>query len=249
MYTKYPKRSNHVFTLGNIGVGKSSVLGSMCRYVDRSPIAQLNFYPEASEEGYRFLRVNWLDRFTNKNFPIRSRPGDFYQIRVGFHLMKPNVELKLTFQEIAGEDLLLFDKPILENEREVEIQRQIHTYLKACNVIFMVTTPDSYTRDDPFFSYFFTRLKSMRVKKPIGLIINKCDTIGESVSDVEKHLFANMPSTAKRIKELSGIVPTQVFFYSTAIPKPGNKDGDILEYRYPEYAPQILNWLFNTLLL
>lgn len=248
MYTEYPKRSNHIFTLGNIGVGKSSVLASLCRFVDRSRVSQLNFYPFPGEEGYRFLRDNWLDMFTKNSFPIKSRAGEFYQIRVGIHLIEPDVELKLTFQEIAGEDLLLFDKPNPEPGREVEIQRQIITYLKACNVIFMVTTPDTFNRDDPFFSYFFTRLKFMKIKKPIALIINKCDTIGEDIDDIEEYLLKEMPSTAKRIKELSkNNIPTQVFFYSTAIPQPGKKAGDIMEYRYPMYAPKILNWLFNTL--
>ena len=79
--------TNYIFTFGNTEVGKSSLLASLCDFMNKSPDVLLRKNIN-NKDGHRFLREHWLDRFRKDLFPPRSNRGEIYEIDVGIQEVK-----------------------------------------------------------------------------------------------------------------------------------------------------------------
>lgn len=244
----FNKMSNHIFTFGESGAGKSSLLASLCEYVqlDRTIRLKKSIVAE-DDEGYRFMIKYWLKPLRNNLFPVKSRNNDVYQINLGFKIIDNEINIPITFQEFAGEDLMLLEKSIgKDNEDDQQIKNVVTRFLEASSIIFLVTTPSTILEDDFTFEYVFEFIEKSGLNTPVALIINKCDTLKNKIDDVENYLAFQMPATSKCLQDHNKKSQTKVFFYSTGIPDESTAHG-IEEKRYADFAPNILNWMFETL--
>jgi GTP-binding protein EngB required for normal cell division len=239
------ENTNYIFTFGNTEVGKSSMLASLCEFIHKSSHLRLRKNLLSNEEGHRFLREHWLDRFRKNMFPPRSNRGEIYEIDVGIQELEDDKILPITFLEMSGEDLMVFDSMHSDPELE-ELKTKFVSYLNASKLILLVTTPQSCSEDDYSFDELFEIIDQKGLSFPIGMIITKIDTLTQDNLDLQSYIFKNMPSTYKWVLKHGVSYPTKTFFYSTGTPD----TSDIFKINrknYSAYAGEVLMWVYDIL--
>lgn len=243
--TDIKAKTNYVFTFGNTEVGKSSMLASLCDFIHKSTHLQLRKNVLLNKEGHRFLREHWLDRFRSDMFPPRSNRGIIYEIDIGIQELNDSTILPITFLEMSGEDLMVFDSIKADSDLEA-LKKKFIAYLNASKLILLVTTPRSCSEDDYTFDELFEIIDQNALSFPIGVIVTKIDTVTDKSIDQESFFKMNMPSTYKWITKHSHNYPAKTFFYSTGIPDTSNLF-KIGQKNYDRYAADVLKWIYDVL--
>lgn len=239
------RNTNYIFTFGNTEVGKSSLLASLCDYIHKSPDLQLRKNVLNNKEGHRFLREHWLDRFRQDMFPPRSNRNKIYEIDVGIQELNQEYPLPITFLEMSGEDLMVFDSMYADPELE-SLKQKFVTFLNESKIIILVTTPSTCSKDDYTFDELFEIIDQKELEFSIGVVITKIDTINNKNIDLQEYVHQNMPSTYKWILKHNTRYPTKSFIYSTGTPD--SSDVFKIETKnYTQYADEILEWIYEIL--
>lgn len=209
------KNTNYVFTFGNLGVGKSTLLAGMCTYMQDSPHVKFRKDVIGNQKGIRLLMNDWMAALKSKKYPPQSRKGQILSINVGIQPIG-NKEIKpITFLEMSGEDLRDIDIRIStegEEEKFKEFQKQFVNYLKVTSICLIATSIETAAEDDLLIDQFFEWLERYKVKAPIGLVITKWDKL-ESNIQVSDFIQNNMPASTKWIK-YNNIGEANIFKFS-----------------------------------
>ena len=78
---KVKRGTNYIFTFGNIGAGKSTILAAVCEFITRSDDVKLRKNIANNVVGTRFLIRDWLKNLSSSKFPPRSTSGQILQNR------------------------------------------------------------------------------------------------------------------------------------------------------------------------
>lgn len=240
-------------TVGTIGAGKSTCLGSLAYCIHMSPDIILEHDPE-NPEGYQMLMLNLVLRIERNEFPAETTKSTFQEIdiSIGEH---HDALLPLTLYELSGEDISVFD--VLEHpvgsipsgDFDERIMKAVHDM----SVVVLVQPANSSggMRWDAYFSQFLSKSRKMREKKnrmfpiPHLLIITKWD---ESPADasLEEYVMQHLPNTFKYLEDERWVSDFKCFSFSVG--EVGEKDGNAcIETFDPRDSMKIIEWMITTL--
>jgi len=244
--TELKENTHYIFTFGNTEVGKSSMLSSLCDFIQYSKKFQLRKNPIKNPKGNKFLRKNWLHRYRRNLFPPRSDRGVIYEIDVGIQEFQEEYILPITFLEMSGEDLMILDS-MYDDEELSDLKARFYEYIEASKILMLVTTPSNCMDDDLTFDELFEIFDQQSVQIPTALIINKADEL-ENEDKLKSYVSTNMPNTFKWMYKVGANSPTKVFAYSTGIPDLDDPElYTIKQKNHKEYAPKLLHWIYELL--
>jgi len=188
---KIKKDSFYVFTFGNVGVGKSTMLASLVQTIRNSgAILRVNI---KNEFGTKYLYDEWINTISKGVFPSRTPIGRVVEIDIGIE--SNSMRLPLTFCEISGEDLKSID---LTSKLHNYITFNILDYISKSDCFIIMTSVDYAGHDDFFLSLFFEHLIKQK-DCPLLFVISKWDLMKEEV-ELKDFMEKNMPLTFSWMK-------------------------------------------------
>ncbi|MCP5048416.1 MAG: hypothetical protein GY940_14700, partial [bacterium] len=208
----------YIFTFGNVGSGKSTLMAAAAHVLYRDFPIQLD---NKNKEGNLLLLSDWIGQLKRLEFPPRSRSGDIYEVGIGITINK-NQLAPLVFLEMAGEDLKRFDKRNGEGGPDERFKK----YTRVTEVFLVVAAYDNAADDDLLVWQFFDYLMNEGIgMSRIMLIISKWD-LNTGKQDVVDFVRQNMPQTFHWLKSIYKDKP---LIYPFSIGTVG--DGTIRELR------------------
>lgn len=237
----YKENTNYVFMYGAPGVGKSSLLASMCFYLQQSDYIRLRKNITSREE-FNLLRQEWLERYAEMQYPPVSRRGDIFEIDIGIQKVGSDSVLPLTFLEVSGEDLRLLENRFYDEKGEAMVVSFVD-YIKRSKMVLLVTSPETMRKDEYSFDEFFELMIKNDVSKPVGIVVTKIDHFVNKEELFEDYFKRNMPSTYKWI-DSGDVEGTRVFKYSSGCPKVG-VPYQIESYPDFQYAKKLMSWVYR----
>lgn len=225
------KDTNYIFTFGNVGSGKSTIMAAISKALFDNTTIISN---PKNEEGTRLLMNQWISNLNNNEFPPRSRQGDIFEIDIGIEFEEIS---KITFLEMSGEDLSLIDR-----RSNVEtLNEKFKTYIKFSNVFLIVVDYNKAKSDDILLWQFFNHLLSSGADTSlIGLVISKWD-LNPNKTALQEYVKTEMPQTYQWLFS-DNIGESKVFSFSI-----GEVDKNKIININLDDSIKIAKWLYNAL--
>jgi len=191
------RNTNYIFTFGNFGVGKSTLMAAICSYIQDSPEVRLRKNVDGNQEGMRLLMNDWMTALKKRQYPPQSRKGMILNIDVGLQGVGESKIIPITFLEMSGEDLNALDIRYYTDESEFNsLKSEFISYLKETKICLIVTSVETAESDDLLIDQFFEWLERYQVKSPILLVVSKWDKLEKKIP-VDEFIKTRMPSTSK----------------------------------------------------
>jgi len=186
---------NYVFVYGRAGVGKTTILASIFKYLYEN--YRLKYNSIGNKEGVKYLN-SLLESLQQQDFPKTTGIGNIEEVDLSIDDPKTGLSTVITFLDMSGEDLRYLQP--LENEKRSNVAVNFDTYFKENESIsfLLVTTPMATKDDDIIFTHFINHLteKYKNTKLNVSLIINKWDLMrDDKKDDLTEFIKENLPQT------------------------------------------------------
>lgn len=204
-------RVNYVFVFGRPGVGKTTILASIFKYLYDN--YQLKYNSIGNKEGIKYLH-HLLESLRKQDFPKTTGIENIEEIDLSIDDPESGLSTIITFLDISGENLHQI-QPHHKKVRNHSINFDTFFKEKESINFLLVTTPISTNEDDLILTNFINYLsdKYQYTKLNIGLIVNKWDLMDESrKDDLPEFVKKDLPLTFHSISQ-KNINPT-VFKFS-----------------------------------
>jgi GTPase SAR1 family protein len=235
---KKKKNTNYIFTFGNVGAGKSTLMAALVKFLSLKAILHIN---DSNTEGTNLL-FDWIDKLDDNQFPERTRKGEIIEIDLGLEFSDNSVpSLQLTFLEMAGEDL---NKVDIKDSKTGTFEQNFTEYIKQSKAFIIVTDIDRAKKDDRLIMQFLNHLSNRGADMSlVGLVIAKWDMY-KGDKDKKGFVSENMPMTLNWLFS-DTIEQAQVFTFS--IGKVQNSNSNTIETLNLGDTKQIAEWIYSTL--
>lgn len=250
-------RSIKIFSFGNSGVGKSTLLASMIDYFRKAENALL-VYNQNNVAGTKAM-MDWLYRLKESQFPDISRRGEIVEIDIG--IIGINDEIKYSFKlyEMSGEDLKRIDI-----QHGGKLEKDFLNALENSDVILALAPRNEARKHEMLIAQFFNYLYSRRFKIPVCIIITKWDIFSLDMDDkismksndiILKEIIENELSWPYKFLKVNGIFDDPMAFYFSIgkVVEVSNNDEDNKKIsKIKDYVPfgieEISEWVLNVTL-
>jgi len=233
---KLKTNTNYIFTFGNVGVGKSTLMAAIAKILFEHAVVLHN---PKNLKGNQFLLMQWLEKLNNFEFPPRSRKGEIFEIDMGveFYKAEESEALPITFLEMAGEDLSAGDM----REGDGKLLEEFEQYIKTARLFVVVTDVNNAKKDDLLIWQFFNRLLEYNLlATPIALVVSKWDLKSDE-TDFQAFFNSNLVQTANWLRSEKLNNP-KVFPFS--IGKISNDKIDLIDLKY---GKDLSKWIYGIL--
>lgn len=233
---KIKTNTNYIFTFGNVGVGKSTLMAGVAKILFQNAVV---FHNPHNLKGSQFLLIQWLDKLNNFEFPPRSKKGVIIEIDMGVEFYKADESelVQITFLEMAGEDLSAGDM----REGNGKLLSEFEQYVKTAKLFLVVTDVNNAAKDDILIWQFFNKLFEYDVlKTPVALIVSKWD-LYEKEGDFKEFFDSNLPQTANWLRSEKLDNP-KVFPFSI-----GSIDEGKIDKLDLRYGKDLSKWIYERL--
>jgi GTPase SAR1 family protein len=236
------RKSSYIFTFGNVGVGKSTILATLASYLQTSDrvLFRMNI---SNKEGTRLLIKDWLPAISSGDFPPTTRKGGIWEIDLGFEAIEnPEIKKGFTFLEVSGEDLREIDLAHYKGE----FPQKIEDFLKLADIFIVVVACNSVKEDDYLVAQFFETLLKHNISKPVALVISKWDLVDSQYGTAADFVNYSMPLTRQWMSSTHVLNPA-VFSFSVGVVDNTTSDkAKILELDFSD-TESLAEWLYQTL--
>lgn len=231
------KKTNYIFTFGNIGVGKSTLMTALSKVFFTKTVLHIN---PTNPDGTRVLVTEWLENLNKSEFPPKTRLGEIIQIDIGAEFTRGEGEtIKLTFLEMSGEDLVKVD--MREKEEKGVLGDQFVAFIKVAKVFLVVTDYNRAQEDDMLIWQFFNTLTAYGADiSKVGLIISKWDLNRKSYG-LEEFVSKKMPQTLTWLHS-EEMEQSRVFSFTI-----GETEEDRILQLSLKDSEEIIRWLHECL--
>jgi len=229
------KNTVYIFTFGNTGVGKSTLMAAITKFLATNTVIITN---PNNKDGTKMMAL-WLKNLNKKEFPPRSRVGDIFEIDLGIEFVNNDGDLlQITFLEMSGEDLNTIDL----RENEGELKEKFNEFLDKSRLFLVVTDCESAEEDDFLISQFFNLLYNRGADmSSVGLVVSKWD-LNQTKKEKKEFVINSMPMTSNWLKS-QYIDDAKVFTFSIG----RAKDEKILELNLND-SKEVAKWIYETLM-
>jgi len=223
---------NSVFVFGNTGVGKSTLLASISKYLSVNFRLEMN--PD-NKQGMLIMLNDWIRQLNKHSFPSRTPIETINEIDIKVNTETP---IRLKIFELAGENLNKID---IENTGE--LSSSIINLINSSNIYFIVTDVNNAQRDDILIWQFFNLLQHNNIDiKAICLFICKWDLLKEEIT-INDFVKESMPQCTQWLNSNSLRINT-ISVFSFSIGKVTDDEIVTIDYSYPKI---VIDWLFNAI--
>jgi GTPase SAR1 family protein len=233
---KLKANTNYIFTFGNVGVGKSTLMAAIAKILFEHTVVTHN---PKNLKGNQFLLMQWLEKLNNLEFPPRSKKGEIFEIDMGVEFFKAAESdfLQITFLEMAGEDLSAGDM----REGDGKLLEEFEQYIKSAKLFVIVTDVDSAKNDDLLIWQFFNKLMEYNLlSTPIALVVSKWDLKSDQI-DFKDFFNTNLVQTANWLRSEKLNNP-KVFPFSI-----GKIADDKIDQIDLKYTKDLSKWIYEIL--
>jgi len=234
--TRLKKNTNYIFTFGNVGVGKSTIMASIAKLLKETTVLHLN---TENSIGNSTLIAGWVSKLDKCKFPPRSRMGSIIEVDLAAELIHSEEKelMKLTFLEMSGEDL----NNVSVTQSEGGLEEKFRDYIQASKICLIVTDVENAQEDDLLIWQFLNLLTNWNNNvESVGLIISKWDML-ENDYNLENFVKENMSQSYNWL--FSAFIPdTKVFKFSI-----GKTDEDAITEINLNDCKNIVKWIHEKI--
>ena len=233
---KLKANTNYIFTFGNVGVGKSTLMAAIAKILFEHAVVLHN---PKNLKGNQFLLMQWLEKLNNFEFPPRSKKGEIFEIDMGVEFFKAEESevLPITFLEMAGEDLSAGDM----RDGDGKLLEEFEQYIKSARLFVIVTDVNNAKKDDLLIWQFFNKLLEHNLlSTPIALVVSKWDLKGDE-ADFKNFFNTNLVQTANWLRSEKLNNP-KVFPFSI-----GKISEDKIDQIDLKYGKDLSKWIYEIL--
>ena len=239
-----------VFMFGSPAAGKTVVLGSMLRAMQRPEVKGRLFVHGAGDGYFKHGLALWKQiqsAFEQQRFPRRTTKGETIQLHAQYRPPNNELPLDLVFLEMSGEDLMSV-RVTDAGGRDLPFHIEQFLRVTKLKLAFMIVTSwKDAERDDAmindFLSYINEKAPHLSENRFI-ILITKWDTKpGDPQEPIFDFISKRMPATANKISARRNLV--QPFSVGTIIPYDG-PDGDIIESFDDAASQRLFARLYET---
>lgn len=229
------KNTNYIFTFGNVGVGKSTIMSVIAKILIEKAAVYTN--PE-NRMGNLILVSQWIQSLNMNKFPPRSRVGDIFEIDMGAEFIDDDGEiLKLTFLEMSGEDFQMLD---IRNENGQTLEEKFSSYAQVAKIFLVVTDYKKAAYDDILIWQFFNHLVHCEADlSNVILVVSKWDLCNNE--NFSEFVQQNMPQTSQWLKSGNMEKPKALPFTIGEL-----DDGNIIQLNLTD-GERIIKWIYQIL--
>lgn len=234
---KLKVNTNYIFTFGNVGVGKSTLMAAIAKILFEHAVVLHN---PKNLKGNQFLLMQWLEKLNNYEFPPRSKKGEIFEIDMGveFYKAEESELLQITFLEMAGEDLSSGDM----REGDGILLAEFEQYVKNAKLFLIVTDVNNAKKDDLLIWQFFNKLLEYNLlSTPIALVVSKWDLLNNGQTDFKEFFNANLVQTANWLRSEKLNNP-KVYPFSI-----GKISEDKIDQIDLKYGKDLSKWIYEVL--
>lgn len=202
------KKSPYIVIFGNSVSGKSTLLASICHYVN-SQEKFLLLYDLNDKKGIDYLKAIWQDALVKGEFPPHGYQFKNAAVDLNIVSTREKITHPFTFFELSGEAISVVSH---EDETNKDYNRLIGIISKADLILWTVAAWEAHA-NDLSNSVFLQTLEELGISTPIVLVISTWDRLESKVKDVNEFVKSNMPATYKWLKG-GFFSQTQIFKFS-----------------------------------
>ena len=262
----HSRTGNFVFTIGNVGCGKSTLQTALVYRLWSREDLLFDFNHESNDQRHDALLQEWILRlYKDGALPERTKAGRLQEFCIAYG-QKGKRTLDLNFLEISGEDIKTI-VPTIDVATQPTLHRQLEEYLKAdkkrINKRFIFVSdatahlPDAARPEDEKFTedmLFYALLRYLLGKDGLQMpkiqalfVAAKWDAAQSYFGTVERYCRTKFPRTRAVLN--SDRCRTQYIPFS--IGKIGEKTvGGMVESRVlaleSRYVDLIIQWIYHA---
>lgn len=188
--SKTLKKSPYVLILGNTDAGKSTIIASICHYIQDQEEFLFHF-DLTDKKGTQLVKEN-MYALKKGEFPAKESQRGTCEINVVFDTIRENKKQQYTFVEIYGK--------IISNWSLIANDRNILEYFNKADVFMLVIDALQAASDDVTISMLFEIILRQNRIAPIFLVISKWDKLSPAEKNVNDFVKKLMPGTQKWLK-------------------------------------------------
>lgn len=214
--TANKNKSPTIVVLGNKGVGKTTIIASICHYIKTQDQFLFRFDLD-NKKGTGYLKKIWLEHLEKGLFPPENGTSPAVAIDIGIEPVKGNVKHTLTFKEASGE--------VMQRQaHSVPYSKRFIKYLNEADMFLLVVEAKTAGSDDLLITMIFETLLTQEKKVPIFLVVSKWDLVGEDYDSPNEFIKARTPETYKWLKH-GKTTETKILKFSVGKVSPENMYG------------------------
>ena len=197
------KKSPYVIILGNSDAGKSTLMASICHYIQGQEDFLFHF-DLTDKEGTHLVKEN-MYALKKGDFPSKESKRGTFEVNIVFDTIPESKKQQYTFVEIYGR--------IVSNWSLIANDRNILEYFNKADVFMLVVDALQAASDDVTISMLFEIILRQNRMAPIILVISKWDKLSPAEKDVNDFVKLKMPGTYKWLK-YGNLPDTKIFKFS-----------------------------------
>lgn len=233
--------SSFIFTFGDTGVGKSTLLAAIAKLLSEEAVVRIN---PKNKKGSSLLLGKWVHQLKKGYFPPRTNKGEIIEVDISAEFVKGNGDsIQFTFLEMSGEDLARIN--IINGDGA--LGDKYNDYLRRSDVFIVVTDTKNASDDDLIIWQFFSHLANLnRDDLLVALVVTKWDLMNEDDS-LENFVKSRMPQSFMWLSS-GEFEEVRAFSFSIGtVDKAVNEvDSKITNYN-SEDTKKITEWLYEIL--
>lgn len=248
MSNEIKENTFYIFTFGNTGVAKSTLMASLSIFIDNHDKVRLKKNIHTNIEGYSILINDWIEKLNKKEFPPITPTGIISQIDIGIKYINQDEIIPITLLEMSGEDLRKIDIRYNRTVKKIGFEECFQNFLIRSDIIFLVTSYDKAEGDDYLINQFFEIIDEYGAKAPIALIITKWDKATEN-EKVNDFILKKMKTTSKLLIDYTK-GETKIFSFSVGeVNENATQSNNQTPIKYlDKNAPRpIAEWILNLI--
>ncbi len=202
------KKGNYIFTVGNVGSGKSTLQNIMIYRLFSAINIDFSVMNHYGDERHDYILNQWISNIKKGVLPERSKQGVLQEFNISIS-QKNKRKLNLNFLEISGEDIKSI-VPTFEKDHKAKINALLENYLKLkrINKKFIFISDASKNRkigmrtaesEDILFNHFLHYLltpNGLNLKRiDVLFVASKWDLVKTEYRSVSQYFNQHLPQT------------------------------------------------------